>query len=67
MRWMRLGLGIVITVQSIYIHEIAMIAIGVLFTSMAVLNIGCCGVGGCTIPNRKNSVSTKDTDNKEIV
>ncbi len=54
MRWMRLGLGIAITVQSIYNHESAMIPLGILFAGMAVLNIGCCAGGTCSIPARKN-------------
>ncbi len=40
---MRLALGIAITAQSIYAHQSAMVAIGILLTGMAVLNIGCCG------------------------
>ena len=66
MRWMRLGLGIAITAQSIYVQETAMIAIGILFAGMAVFNIGCCGVGRCAIPVRKNSGSIKDIGYEEV-
>lgn len=67
MRWMRLGLGIAITVQSIYVHETAMIAMGILFTGMAVFNIGCCTAGGCAVPVRKKSETTKDIEYEEVV
>lgn len=65
LRLMRLGLGIAVTVQSIYAHQSASIAIGVLLASMAVLNIGCCGAGGCTIPARKNPETPKDKTMKK--
>ena len=66
MRLMRLGLGIAITVQSALAHETTMIVIGILFTSMAVFNIGCCGVGACSTPVRKSSQPVKDTEYEEV-
>ncbi len=66
MRVMRLGLGIAIIVQSVLAHETIMIVIGLLFTSMAVFNIGCCGVGACSTPARKNSQPAKDIDYEEV-
>ena len=66
-RWLRLGLGLAITVQSIYAREMAMILMGVLFAGMAVFNIGCCAAGGCTIPVRKRSEPVKDIEYEEVV
>lgn len=66
MRVMRLGLGIAITVQSALAHETIMTAIGLLFTSMAIFNIGCCGVGACSTPVRKSNQPLNDIDYEEV-
>ena len=66
MRVIRLGLGIAIIVQSALAHETTMIVIGILFTSMAIFNIGCCGVGACSTPIRKNNHPAKDIEYEEV-
>lgn len=67
MRFVRLGLGIAIIVQSIYAKDWTMGILGVLFTSMPVFNIGCCGVGGCNTPVNKKEQTTKDITYEEVV
>lgn len=67
MRVMRLGLGVAIVVQSAMAHETAMILIGLLFTGMAVFNIGCCGMGTCSAPVRKSQEPAKDIEYEEVV
>ncbi len=67
MRFVRLGLGIAIIVQSVLIKDWTMGIIGVLFTSMPVFNIGCCGVGGCAAPVKKSNETTKDITYEEVV
>ncbi len=67
MRFIRLALGIAIIVQSIIAKEWMMGILGVLFTAMPVFNIGCCAVGGCATPSKKNVESTKDITYEEVV
>jgi hypothetical protein len=49
MRWLRLGIGGYALVQAAIDHDPLLAVAGVFLTSMAVFNIGCCGVGGCAI------------------
>ena len=67
MRFVRLGLGIAIIVQSVMAKDWTMGIIGLLFTSMPVFNIGCCGVGGCATPVKKDTHHTKDITYEEVV
>jgi hypothetical protein len=67
MRFVRLGLGIAIIVQSVMVKDWTMGILGILFTSMPVFNIGCCGLGGCATPVKKNTEQTKDITYEEVV
>jgi hypothetical protein len=67
MRFFRLALGIVIIVQSVMARDWTMGILGGLFTIMPLFNIGCCGVGGCATPNRKNIEPVKDITYEEVV
>lgn len=60
MRFLRLGLGIAIVVQSVMAKDWTLGILGLLFAGMAVLNIGCCGTGGCAAPPKKTSETTKE-------
>ena len=55
MRWLRLGLGIFITIQAIQHHDTLSGFIAAFFLFQAVTNTGCCGAGGCSVPTRKNN------------
>ena len=66
MRFVRLGLGITIIVQSVIARDWTMGILGVLFTSMPVFNIGCCGVGGCVAIVKKDTEQTKDIKYEEV-
>lgn len=67
MRFVRLGLGIAIIVQSVIAKDWTMGILGFLFSGMAVFNIGCCGTGGCAVPTKKTSETTKDISYEEVV
>ncbi len=67
MRFLRLGLGIAIIVQSALAGNWAMGIVGLLFTAMPVFNIGCCGTAGCATPINKSSETLKDTRYEEVV
>ena len=67
MRFLRLGLGLSIVVQSVMVANWAIILFGLLFTAMSVLNIGCCGSTGSAPTVKKSSTSTKDMTHEEVV
>jgi hypothetical protein len=67
MRFLRLSLGIAIIIQSIIHHDWTMGILGTLFTVMPVFNIGCCGIGACATPVKKNNQTVKDITYEEVV
>lgn len=61
MRFLRIGLGIFIIVQSVIIKDWTMGVLGIVFSIMPIFNIGCCGAGGCvTTPPKRSTETTKD-------
>lgn len=66
LRIIRLILGIGIVVQAIYSRDVLIGAMGLLFTSMAVFNFGCCASGGCAVPIKKNSVKQEEVSFEEL-
>ncbi len=66
-RFLRLVIGVAIVVQGIFAKDIMFGFAGLLFTGMAVFNIGCCGAGGCNAPTNKTSQTTKDIGYEEVV
>ena len=68
MRVIRLVLGIFIIVQAAMVKDWTMGLLGVFFTALPVLNIGCCGAGGCATPPKKNvETNTKEITYEEVV
>lgn len=55
MRWVRLGLGIFISVQAIQSHDIILGLLAAFFIFQAITNIGCCGAKGCAVPQSKST------------
>lgn len=67
MRWLRLGLGIAIIVQSIMAHDATAAIIGGLLAGMAIFNVGCCGTAGCSVPQKRQvGATTNETVFEEI-
>jgi len=68
MRLLRLALGIMIFIQGVNAHDLMFIIPGALFSLMPLFNIGCCGVGNCSVPGQKNinSQSTEEPGYEEI-
>lgn len=62
MRVIRLVLGLIILVQGIMARDVMYGFFGVFLSFLALVNVGCCGVGGCSVP----SVSSKGSKTKEI-
>lgn len=60
MRWLRLGLGILILIQGIKSHDWIMNIIAASLLLQALFNAACCGTSGCYAPNKKtNEVNTE--------
>ena len=69
-RFLRLIFGIAIIVQAIIAKEVVFGIAGLLFTGMAVFNIGCCGMGNCNTPNittKSTTGNSKDITYEEVV
>ncbi|WP_018477736.1 hypothetical protein [Pontibacter roseus] len=58
-RWIRLALGIALLVQAIATSDVLVGAFAILLFGQAILNTGCCGPTGCSVPQTKQH--TKDT------
>lgn len=66
MRVLRLALGIFIIVQGIMANEWLLVGLGTLFSLMPLMNIGCCGVSGCSTPVRRSNKKTEDITYEEV-
>ena len=64
-RLLRLVMGIVIVVQAVIAKDILFGIAGLLFTGLAVFNLGCCGTGGCYTPINKSN-TTKEISYEEV-
>jgi hypothetical protein len=65
-RFLRLGMGLVILVQAVIAADIVFGLIGILFTGMAVFNASCCGAGTCAAPPVKKDTGSKEISYEEI-
>lgn len=65
MRVLRLGLGIFIVVQGVLSGEWVFVALGVFFSLMPLLNIGCAG-GSCGNPVRREVNDAKEISYEEV-
>ena len=69
-RFFRLGIGLVILVQAVLARDVMFGIAGLLFTGMAVFNVGYCAIDGCSTPNKaakKTSETTKDIRYEKVV
>ena len=55
MRWLRLGLGIMIGVQAIQYHQTILFFLSGFLLFQAVTNTGSCGAGSCAASQRKTT------------
>jgi len=65
-RFLRLGIGLVILIQAVMAADIMFGLIGLLFTGMAVFNTSCCGAGACAAPPAKNDTGSKEISYEEV-
>ena len=66
MRIIRLMIGIMIIAQAFAGRNVMVGILGVIFTAMALFNVGCCGSNGC-IPNKKSRNNPNEFTYEEVV
>lgn len=54
MRFVRLVIGVVITVQGVVVGQWLIVGVGALFTLLPLFNVSTCGTGGCEVPRKRN-------------
>lgn len=62
MRLLRLGMGLWLFYSAFADHQPLLGLLGGLFAFQSIMNIGCCGMGGCATPNIRQSDLDKTTD-----
>jgi hypothetical protein len=68
MRFLRLGMGIWLVYSAIVDHQPLLGLLGGIFALQSIMNVGCCGSGGCATPNyrQQNLTKTEDTLYEEV-
>jgi hypothetical protein len=66
MRWLRLGLGLMIAFQAVEMHDVWLGLMAVFFLFQAVTNTGCCGASGCAVPTKTTDGKVEDVTYEEI-
>ncbi len=67
MRWLRLGLGIYLLIQTIQHQDWMSGILSFVFLFQAFSNTGCCGMNACSIPTSKNNhQSIQDVTFEEV-
>lgn len=67
MRIIRLALGAFIAYDGFRTHEYLIMSMGLLFTGLAVMNLGCCGAQGCGVPSKQvNATEPEEVQYEEL-
>lgn len=66
-RVIRLLLGLAVIVQAVVLKDTLLGVAGLLFSSMALFNRGCCGQAGCATTAKEPSKSNTETTYEEVV
>lgn len=67
MRVLRLVLGVFVIIQAFISHDWKLGILGAVFTALPLLNIGCCGACGCSVPLKKENDASKEISYEEVV
>ncbi len=68
MRVLRLTLGTAAVAQGMFYHNTPAVFIGGILLAQAVFNMGCCGIGACTVPAlTKKQDLNKPAEYEELV
>ena len=66
-RFLRLGLGLIILIQGLILSDFLYACAGLLLSVFSVLNVGCCGMGACAITDNRGSQSSSQKISYEEV
>ncbi len=66
MRWLRLGFGIFLAVQSVQYHDALAGIVAAFFLFQVVTNTGCCGSTGCPMPSSRLPERPQEAEYEEI-
>lgn len=66
MRMLRLALGVFIIAQGLISADGMIIGMGALLSLMSFLNVGCCGVSGCTTGSLKSRKGIDEISFEEV-
>lgn len=66
MRWVRLGIGILVMYEAIVTLDMLVGTIAAFFLFQALSNTGCCGAQGCATPIRNHLDDSQEIYYKEI-
>ena len=67
MRILRLGMGVWLGYSAFAENQPLLGMLGAIFALQAILNIGCCGAGGCATPRQNNTTQLpEDISYEEI-
>ena len=67
MRFLRLGIGIYIGIQTIETQSIFSGVVAVFFLFQAITNTGCCGSNGCSVPIKKSNSDKNEIEEFEEI
>ncbi|MDX1364203.1 hypothetical protein [Arenibacter latericius] len=66
-RFIRLAIGLYLLIDGVRTGMWMLIAIGVAFTVMPLLNIGCCATGNCSVsPTNENRSNSEELTYEEV-
>lgn len=65
-RFLRLIMGIAILIQGFMAKDVLFGIAGLLFTGMALFNLGCCTTGNCAAPPAKGNQQSKEIHYEEV-
>ncbi|GGW34705.1 hypothetical protein [Arenibacter certesii] len=66
-RFIRLAIGLYLLIDGVRTEMWILIAIGIAFTAMPLLNIGCCARGNCAVsPTNENSSYAEEGTYEEV-
>ncbi|MBL1410060.1 hypothetical protein [Sphingobacterium faecale] len=66
MRVLRLALGIFVIVQGVMDQQWILAILGGMFALMPLMNVGCCGVSGCSTPIAKSNKKLEEVRYEEV-
>jgi hypothetical protein len=67
MRLLRLGLAVIVLIEAWTNAEMLFGVLGSILLFQALLDVGCCGSGGCAIAHSKMKEGPGATDPKEVI